>query len=222
MATLFYAYAKNIIDDWSYRYVITFPSSTVADEWWTAVSTATTTEFPTSVKRVTPQFYTHNTSLVNISTSLTTTNVATQFLGLVFFTLLNDRDGRVQSIIPRQDVTDLTSGNTFFIRSKVDPSLYWCSNAGLHIYASRTVRTRFRVGVRNRKESEGTVIIPSDDIYISLADGRYVTVNNGDSSLLVGPQVEVFKFGDFQSGFVVKEGDEVFKTVAWGETWELV
>lgn len=92
--------------------MIVFTSSAVADEWWRAVSAATTTPFPTSVQRVTPQFYTHNAATANISTSITTTGVATQFLGQVFFTLLNDRDGRILSIIPEQDVTDTVNGNT--------------------------------------------------------------------------------------------------------------
>ena len=75
------------------------------------MSSATTTLFPASVKRITPQFYTHNPGTANIATSITNTQVAAQFLGQVFFTLLNDRDGRILSIIPNQVVTDNINGN---------------------------------------------------------------------------------------------------------------
>jgi hypothetical protein len=76
------------------------------------VSSASATAFPASVKRITPQYYTHNPATANISNSITNSQVASQFLGQVFFTLLNDRDGRILSIIPKQYVTDNVNGNT--------------------------------------------------------------------------------------------------------------
>ena len=76
------------------------------------MSSATTTPFPASVKRVTPQFYTHNPATANISTSIRNNQVASQFLGQVFFTLLNDRDGRILSIIPKQYVKNNVNGDT--------------------------------------------------------------------------------------------------------------
>jgi hypothetical protein len=76
------------------------------------VSSASTTPFPDSVNRITPQFYTHDPAKANISTSITNTQVAAQFLGQVFFTLLNDRDDRILSIIPEQFITDSINGNT--------------------------------------------------------------------------------------------------------------
>jgi len=103
--------SSQINDDWSWRYVIVFASSAVADEWWRAVSSAFTTPFPDSVKRITPQFYTHNPAKANIANSITNQQVAAQFLGKVFFTLLNDRDGRILSIIPRQNITNQINGN---------------------------------------------------------------------------------------------------------------
>ncbi|KAG2093718.1 uncharacterized protein F5147DRAFT_657340 [Suillus discolor] len=78
---VFYAYVKYVTDNSGYRYVITFASREVADEWWRAVSTSTVTSFVTSVQRVNAQFYTHNVGVANAADSLTTTGVATQFLG---------------------------------------------------------------------------------------------------------------------------------------------
>jgi len=37
---VFYAYAKNINDDWSYRYFIVFADRDTATGWWRAVSSA--------------------------------------------------------------------------------------------------------------------------------------------------------------------------------------
>lgn len=48
------------------------------------------TNFANGIQRVNAQFYTHNTGMANASESLVTNGVATQFLGKVFFTLLND------------------------------------------------------------------------------------------------------------------------------------
>ncbi|KAG1901074.1 uncharacterized protein F5891DRAFT_1187772 [Suillus fuscotomentosus] len=87
---VFYAYVKQVTDNSTYRYVIIFASRAVADEWWRAVSTSTVSSFVNSVQRVNAQFYTHNVNLANAVNSLTTNGVATQFLGKVFFTLLND------------------------------------------------------------------------------------------------------------------------------------
>jgi hypothetical protein len=91
--------------------VAVFASRAVADEWWRAVSTSTNTKYSDSIRRVTPQFYTHDTNQANASNSITDVQVASKFLGKVFFTLLQDRDGRVLSIIPSPDFADHVSGN---------------------------------------------------------------------------------------------------------------
>jgi hypothetical protein len=93
--------------------VIVFASRAVADEWWRAVSTSSVVSFTNSIRRVNAQFYTHDVNQANAANSLTTTGVATQFLGQVFFTLLNDLGGRDLSIIPSPDhFADHISGNS--------------------------------------------------------------------------------------------------------------
>jgi hypothetical protein len=100
-------------DDWSSRYVITFASREVADEWWRAVSTTTVLKFKESIYRVSPQFYIHDPNLANAASSLTTAGVATQFLNKVFFLLLDDLGGRDLSIIPSpSNFVDHISGRT--------------------------------------------------------------------------------------------------------------
>ncbi|KAG2049559.1 hypothetical protein BDR06DRAFT_843072, partial [Suillus hirtellus] len=97
---VFYAYVKQVTDNSTYQYVIIFASRAIANEWWHAMSTSTVSSFMNSVQHVNAQFYTHNMNLVNATNSLTTNGVATQLLGKVFFTLLNDLGGRRTSIIP--------------------------------------------------------------------------------------------------------------------------
>jgi len=169
---LFYAYVKQVTDNSTYRYVIVFASRAVADEWWRAVSTSSVVSFTNSIRRVNAQFYTHDVNQANAANSLTTTGVATQFLGQVFFTLLNDLGGRDLSIIPSPDhFADHISGNSFFIRSKVSPYQYWycpqSSDATNAVYASHTQRTPFRVSLTD-SGTAGIVIIGSDEIDITL------------------------------------------------------
>ncbi|KAG1790391.1 uncharacterized protein HD556DRAFT_1528969 [Suillus plorans] len=231
---VFYAYVKHITTNTTYRYVITFASREVADEWWRAVSTSAVTSFVTSVQRVNAQFYTHNVSLANAANSLTTTGVATEFLGKVFFTLQNDLAGRGLSIIPRLEYcADHISGNSFFIRSKVSPYEYWyhppSSNATNAVYVSRTERSRFTVS-RTASGTAGTVIIGSDNVVITLTTvDLSVNVNGttGQVILSLAP-MSGLTFSTLLTNFTVGpslsvDGDTVKKLLytEHGEQWEL-
>jgi len=239
---VFYAYVKNINDDWSWRYLITFASRAVADEWWRAVSTSTNTKYSDSIRRVTPHFYTHDTNQANASKSITDAQVASKFLGKMFFTLLPDRDGRALSVIPAQDITDHVSGNFFFIRSKASPNEYWyCPGSSTgqvapnsNVYVSRTERTRFRVRLINeRKDGKGTIMVGSDEITITLTSTNLSIRVSDSGQLIVSKSPESgLKFSDLVNGFGAgatlwgkngERGDvkELFKTDD-GEEWELV
>ncbi|KAG2094846.1 uncharacterized protein F5147DRAFT_778875 [Suillus discolor] len=230
---VFYAYVKQITDNWSARYVITFSSREVADEWWRAVSTSTVTTFVTSVQRVNAQFYTHNNFVANVPDSLTTTGVATQFLGKVFFTLLNDTLGRNSSIIPQlEHFADHISGNSFFIRSKVAPYDYWyypqSSNATKAVYVSRTERTRFTVS-RTANGTAGTVMIGSDEIVIKLTTADLsVNVNATTAQVILSLAPSELTFSTLLTNFTVGSslsvsGENVKKLLYTenGEEWEL-
>ncbi|KAH7923167.1 hypothetical protein BV22DRAFT_1036625, partial [Leucogyrophana mollusca] len=210
---LFYAYAKNANDDVTWRYLIVFASRAVADEWWRAVSESSNTWFSSSIKRITPQLYTHNrvSDDLDICQSITTQDVAPGFLNKVFFTLLNDRDGGVTSIIPSQDITDHVSGNSFLIRSKANPSEYWyCPTttppSDTWLYVSREARTRFCVCVLGPTSDRcGTIMIGSDKILITVSsDNRTVTTFTAYDQKLVariGSADHAFKFENFENGF---------------------
>ncbi|KAG1788945.1 uncharacterized protein HD556DRAFT_835462 [Suillus plorans] len=230
---VFYAYVKQITDNVTYRYTITFASREVADEWWRAVSTSTVTSFVTSVQRVNAQFYTHNVNVANAANSLTTTGVATEFLGKVFFTLENNWDGRGLSIIPPlEHFADHISGNSFFIRSKVAPYDYWyyptSSNTTNAVYVSRTERTRFTVSLTSG--TAGTVIIGSDNIVITLTTvdlSVNVNATSGQVILSLAPLTGL-TFSTLLTNFTVgpslSVNNETVKELLYtvnGEEWEL-
>ncbi|KAG1863951.1 hypothetical protein C8R48DRAFT_672687 [Suillus tomentosus] len=232
---VFYSYVKHVSDSWSARYLITFASREVADEWWRAVSTSPTA-FANSIQRVNAQFYTHNTSIAHALESLITNGVASQFLGKVFFTLLNDLDlsHRGLNIIPPLGhFVDHISGNSFFIRSKVTPYDYWycpqSCNANTAVYASRTERTRYTVS-RTDRGTAGTVMIGSDKIPVRLTTVNLsvdVNASTGHAILSPAPQSGL-TFGALLNNFTVGptlfENDERVKELLYtenGEEWEL-
>ncbi|KAG1721755.1 hypothetical protein EDB19DRAFT_1917117 [Suillus lakei] len=220
---VYYAYIKHIRDDWSARFVIVFASRAVADEWWRVVSTSP--RFSDSVRRVTPQFFTHDQA--NITESIQQDQVAARFIGKMFFTLLGDKDGRQLSIIPSFDFTDHVSGNCFFIRSKSSPNEYWfVPHTTLHtagtapitasclsspnnnpnfepqsVYVSRTERTRFRVQLTGR-DTAGTIMIGSDEISITLPSVN-LPINVDENGQVVVSQTPQsgLRFGDLLDGF---------------------
>ena len=128
---LFYAYAKTVSqliskpryttlsyqdsDDWSHRYLITFTSRAVADEWWRAITLSIGRGYTrfSHVIRHSIQFYSFNSNIAQIFETLTDTNVTegSNLLSKVFFTLLDDRNGRVVCPAPVLNYTDHRSGN---------------------------------------------------------------------------------------------------------------
>lgn len=129
---LFYAYAKHVCDhgqfstsadisvrqsttDWAWRYIIVFVNAATADEWWRAVTNSVAGGYQrfAGVQRVSSQFYVHNPDVNdgNIMQTINDERCAKQFLGRVFFTILNDRDGRVLSEAPIINYANHISGN---------------------------------------------------------------------------------------------------------------
>lgn len=236
---VYYAYIDDISDGSSPRYIAVFASRAVADEWWRGVSTSTNTKYSDSIRRVAPQFFTHDVSKASAASSITDTQVASSFFGKVFFRLLPSDVGF--SVIPILDLVDHVSGNLFFIRSKVSPNEYWyCPGSSTgnvtpnsKVYVSCTERTRFRVRLINeRKDTTGTIMIGSDDIAITLTSTNLSIRVSRSGHLIVSKNPELgLKFSDFVNGFGVatplldNEGHrenvkELFKTDD-GEEWEL-
>lgn len=111
-----------------------------------------------------------------------------------------------------------------YIRSKSDPSIFWYNSDGF-IVPSKTQRTKFRVTGQTRPEKDH-VIIPSDQIRISLVekDGAYVRNDNG-ILVIGGSGGDIFHFRDLKQSFLpVGSGeDSTIKKVEFdGDEWELV
>ncbi|KAG1728684.1 hypothetical protein EDB19DRAFT_1913725 [Suillus lakei] len=231
---VYYAYIKHIRDDWYYRYVAVFASRAVADEWWRVVSTS-------------PKF----SDSANVSDSTQHDQAAAEFIGKVFFTLLDDKGGRQLSIIPSLDFTDHVSGNCFFIRTKASPNEYWfVPHTMLHtagtapitasclniepklVYVSRTERTRFRVQLTGRNTA-GSIMIGSDEISITLPSVNLpINIDENGQVIVSRTPRPGLKFCDLLDGFCAgpalydKDGKsldlrELIQT-ADGEEWELV
>jgi len=232
---LFYAYAKNATDDVTWRYLIVFPSQTVADEWWRAVQASVASGYNrfAGVQRITNQYYTHlpNVNNGNISQTIDDPQGTPSFLGQVIFTLLNDRDGRIWNVIPVLNYTVPSSNSNFFIRSVLQPNLFWYWDGGA-IRASTARRTRFNVGIAGGQKA-GTIMIPSDQITISVASGNepIALSPSGDDSLVTENLGTVFNYSDFAGAFAIRYDDNIqggletivkVQDTTQGERWVLV
>jgi hypothetical protein len=87
----------------------------VADEWWRTITLSIGRGYTrfSHVVRHSIQFYSFNSSITNIYETLTDSNVTgnSNLLSKVFFTLLDDRRGRVVCPAPVLNYTDHRSGD---------------------------------------------------------------------------------------------------------------
>ena len=95
--------------------MIAFLNRATADEWWRAIADSVAAGYKKfeAMKRISPQFYTHD-SRVNdsyIDYTFTDDRVAAKLSGCVFFTLLNDQDHPELSMAPVLNYVDHISGN---------------------------------------------------------------------------------------------------------------
>ncbi|KAG8848654.1 hypothetical protein FRB96_001061 [Tulasnella sp. 330] len=232
---LFYAYAKNINDDFSWRYVITFASRDVADTWYRLVtdSVKSGVQIFAAVKRVSPQFYTHNPLFGIIAETLNQPNVALSLRGQMFFTLIVNKDvGLFQSVIPVLNYRDRVNGGSFYIRSTALPDVYWYYDTLREIVvASRERLTRFTITIADKSQAPSSIIIGSDDVYITTASGVNVGVDNSQDHLGKSANRFPFKFSSFSSDFQI-DFDDTNGTAAClgpiaqnpdnGGSWEIV
>jgi len=217
---VFYAYAKNNLDDVTYRYLITATSLEVLDGWWRAISTKNI-----GFARVTPEFYTFSAANTLPPTTVENANYAPQFLNLLIFTLLNDRDGRIFSLFPPQQFSDHVSGGTFYIRSKSDQGLFWYVTSDGKVYGSTTNRTRFQIQTTDTTLI-GQTMIPTDQVEILVVGTTNSYVSSGsDNTLSITNQAESYAFSDLTgpSTFLAQgpTGGTPVLSLVHGEAWEL-
>ncbi|KAG5636785.1 hypothetical protein H0H81_006899 [Sphagnurus paluster] len=180
-----------------------------------------------AVQRVGPQFYVHNPGAGNIPDTLTDPKVAKSLIGKMFFTLINDRDGRVLSIVPpvayyteringgRQACFPGTRSlcalnmifakhNSFYIRSTSDQNIFWFYDASnRRVVASKDRRSKFTITIREKTRGPGAIIIGSDEVYITVNNGTNVGINTTQDFLGNSDNPFPFKF----SSIVSSDGD---------------
>lgn len=200
------------------RWLITCESRQTADRFFRALKDLTVTGGVPwmRLKRNTPQFWTFapTDSDYNAPMTALTSKVPT-FNSVLSITLLPNSNSGVP-ITPFQPLTvgpDWLSDGSFFVRNKRQHELYWAIAMSENVYVnvSQTHRTKFRITGRNLKP--GDVMIPEDDVIITLAEKQctscggtcgcssgprtiYVSINN---SLLTisNSSPPPMRFGDF-------------------------
>lgn len=118
---------------------------------------------------------------------------------------------RIWPVFPNLvDGPDWVSGNTFFIRNKRQPQLYWAAvggaatDLGPNLIVSTTFRSKFRV--HSTEGRSKAVLIREDRVTVSLVSSqnslRALYVVRGDAGLLaLDSDEKEWKFGDFFTRF---------------------
>ncbi|KAJ5645665.1 hypothetical protein N7507_011676 [Penicillium longicatenatum] len=88
---VYYAYAKNSNDDWSWRYMIIAPSYDVLNQWFEAVKARVADNV---IWRVSEDFYVFDRTKLNLGRSTAPNAEAPQFMNKLIFQLQNDNEGR--------------------------------------------------------------------------------------------------------------------------------
>jgi hypothetical protein len=108
-----------------------------------------------------------------------------------------------------------------YIRSASDPTLFWyvTDSNPKSVYASSKQRTRFRVLAKDNRLL-GKVIIPSDQIVITLARDSNAFVSSDNIGLIISPHPQDFSFSGLNGNFLA-EGptDTPVLYVPTGENW---
>ncbi|KAG8981441.1 hypothetical protein FRB94_001367 [Tulasnella sp. JGI-2019a] len=228
---VFYAYAKTIRDNWDASYLITFATRDVADTWFRAVTDSVAKGYNKfdGVKRISMQFYSFNHHILD---TVTDPKVAAALHDQVFFTFLNAQDRRVTSTAPVLNHTDHTNGTSFYIRSVAQPDTYWFYDATSDtVVAHRSRRSQFTIKIVDGARSPGTIIIGSDEIYITTTSGVNVGVANRENHLSYSANPSPLKFSsfanrDFQIAYCEEDRHPYLGPVARnpgkGERWELL
>ncbi|KAG8994107.1 hypothetical protein FRB94_010103 [Tulasnella sp. JGI-2019a] len=226
---VFYPY--QIRDNWDASYLITFATRDVADTWFRAVTDAVAKGYNKfdGIKRISMQFYLFNHHILD---TVTDPKVAAALHDQVFLTFLNAQDRRVTSTVPVLNYTDHTNGTSFYIRSVAQPDTYWFYDATSDtVVAHRSRRSQFTIKIVDGARSPGTIIIGSDEIYITTTSGVNVGVANRENHLSYSTNPSPLKFSsfanrDFQIAYCEEDRHPYLGPVARnpgkGEKWELL
>ncbi|KAK6585137.1 hypothetical protein PZA11_001864 [Diplocarpon coronariae] len=243
---LYYVYAKHTrkgdtLRDYYGRYLLTFESRQVADEFWRALKelkTAAGVQRFTTLHRSTPQFWCYDApeAWFAIHNVLQEDDAWGQ---KVIHALMSNWDATVNwNVINRVvEGSDWLNGGAFFIRNKIVPSQFWYAD-GSAIVPSTERRTKFVVrGTAFHKEDDEQVLIRSDKVVIEVAESTssdrilFVGHDHGNGILTITADKSEWNFKDFFESFAAKfytesgkntEKEYVLYAPGFNDEWELV
>ena len=188
-------------------YLLTFRSRWDADELFRrlqTIKTAASASRFTTLQRVNPQFWCHDTARgdswgpldwVKPESALREFNYKFMSAGLA-----RVGSGHDWPVLANPTIgPDWVSGKTFYIRNRRQPNLYWYYQyQGIVISTDR--RTKFRI--KDEDYDDERVLIRKDKVTIEpvgslgIPIGMYVIKNGDGENLRVGPTREVWTFSD--------------------------
>jgi len=227
LESVFYAYIKHAESD--FVYVGMFETRTIADRWWRAVSESTSAEIRESIERHHSQYYVQK-SLSDVTKTLTDPQGCPDLRKNISFSLINGVGSPGFTIIPTDSHRDLVSGQSYFIRSKTDPALFWHGTTD-SLKVSRTDRTLYQVS-RHGVEQEGSIMIHTDGVKLKVADQQENVISFVYSPALnchvVTGVHRSFSVDPFPLGYITashisyESGELALRGPEEGEVWELV
>ncbi|KAI6760427.1 hypothetical protein HG530_009287 [Fusarium avenaceum] len=202
----------------NYRYLLAAPNAETIDEWWREASSKNVDK----VHRLAPDYYSWGSDVQAY-------DLGPSFVNKIMYTLLNDRDGRIMSTFNQPERTDVVSGQSYYVRSKSNPELYWYAGGNGQIWATSQGRTRFIFRIDADEEKNRTVIVGKDYIsVVAVGEGnkKYVNVSDNGELVLSGHSDRMY-YSDLKRNFLA-QGDIsngsalITKVDQHGEQWELI
>ncbi|KAH7174943.1 uncharacterized protein B0J16DRAFT_375687 [Fusarium flagelliforme] len=217
---VYFAFLKYLPSEPHWRYILAAPDAETIDEWWREASANKDND----VKRLSPDFYSWN------NTGKNAWDLAPEFKDRIIYSLLSDTGHRNIPTFHQPKRADVTSGQSFYIRSKSNPELYWLAKND-QIWATTQGRTRFVFRIDGDHDDKKTVLIGSDQISIAPVGGessqKYVSVSDNSEIVLSGHSCRMY-FRDLKTNFLA-QGETgssgsalVTKVEGHGEEWELI
>ncbi|RPB02011.1 hypothetical protein L873DRAFT_572517 [Choiromyces venosus 120613-1] len=189
------------------RHLLTFESRWAADELFRglqSLKTAAGAKRFTTLTRVSPQFWCYDTvagdpwwTIVYVQRENALPAFNYKFMSVI---LADAAVGRDWPILCNPTIgTDWVSGNTFYIRNRRLPGLFWYRSGG-RLVLSTTRRSKFLI--TDSDVDDERVLIKTDNVtimpvgYLNLPFGEYVYKNADGAKLSIGGTKQVWLFSD--------------------------
>ncbi|KAG8673896.1 hypothetical protein FPOAC2_07373 [Fusarium poae] len=217
---VYYAYVKYVAPEKRYwRYILAAPDAETIDEWWREASS----NADNNLARLAPDFYTW-------SSGANVWDLGPKLADKIMISSVSNQDSSNPETFHQPERADVVSGNSFYIRSKSNPKLYWLAKDD-QLWATNQGRTRFVFHIDGDHDNKKTVVIGSDQISIVPVGGeskqKYVSVSDNSELVLSGHSCRMY-YSDFKRNFLA-QGETgssgsalITKVEGHGEEWELI